>query len=537
MSARRFEPARTGCFVHRAARHFAACVIGFALLGASDLERLPPPSERAAFAVVARDPYLELRFRGLALKSARQNPGLSEIAFDFAAAVDGELFAELERVVPEWIEFAYAGYDSAVIRTKRPASFTTRPEADGFSLRIEPTDAYGPGASELAAENARLDAMTGHPVRAQASFDGLQREDPRNPYVLRTRAGVEAQLGDWQAAQRYYALALAERPRDENLKRAYDRAQRETGPHVGIGGEWRHVETGETIIAVTASGRLPAFRRLALTAEAKETIADADAVQRLDGTVAPYSDNALSGALGLVYTFTDGFELSGEALAGPNGGGLRGALRRRQASNETEIKTFFGEPYLETAEAIAAKAHRDGAELRHAQRIAKGLWGEAALRVLRYGVDDQRDTARSLGFTASLRFVRELFGWSAGVAYEVEGEYLYEEHPRLDVFGTSFLPLGLRDREVHALSGSMSAPLGEDFWFDSYAGYAYDRYGGNGPFGGLALRYTPLPGFDISLGASHSEVSGRQGEEGATTSAGLNLIYKMPGDPLLGPHD
>lgn len=495
-----------------------------------------PASHGAAFAIVSRSPAAELLFRGMRLTNWRPRPEFNELVLDFAERVDGELFVELERQLPEWIEFAYAGYDSAVIRAKHPADFAVEPVAEGFRVRITFRGSVShPGATEYGAELARLDAERGDPSSARSELLGLQREDPRNPYVLRTRAGVEARVGDWEAAQRYYALALAERPYDEGLREAYDTALRETGSHIAASGEWRRTGGDETLITAQLDGGVALSPRWKISASASNVTVDGDIVQQPDGTDASVSDNVQAASLGIAYMLRGGDTIRLEGIYGEPGPGGRLAFLSRSANSETEAVFAYHEPYPETAEAIAADAVRDRAEFRHARRIARGLWGEAALRVTRYGVDDSDDVARTAGFAASLRFVRDLFGWSAGVAYEIEGEYVFDREVRLDPFATPFTPLGIRNRELHAPSGSLGVTLARDLWLDAYAGYAYDRYGGNGPFGGAALRYTPLPGFEISLGASHTEVSGRPGEEGATTSAGISVSYKLRGpEPEFG---
>jgi hypothetical protein len=87
------------------------------------------------------------------------------------------------------------------------------------------------------------------------------------------------------------------------------------------------------------------------------------------------------------------------------------------------------------------------------------------------------------------------------------------------------VPLSLRDREVHAFGGSFSDDWGKGFWFDAYGGYAIDRYANRGPYGGLALRFTPVPGLDLTLGGRYSTVADREGGAPNKVTAGLKLTY------------
>ena len=65
---------------------------------------------------------------------------------------------------------------------------------------------------------------------------------------------------------------------------------------------------------------------------------------------------------------------------------------------------------------------------------------------------------------------------------------------------------------MHALSGSLSTELLRGLWADVYGGYAIDRYGPDGYFGGGDLRYAFAPGWALTLGGGYSQVSTRQGE-------------------------
>ena len=53
---------------------------------------------------------------------------------------------------------------------------------------------------------------------------------------------------------------------------------------------------------------------------------------------------------------------------------------------------------------------------------------------------------------------------------------------------------------------------------------------GGGLYGG-SIRITPAPGFEIELGARHSNISLLQGELGGETSAGISLNVGFGGDP------
>ena len=92
------------------------------------------------------------------------------------------------------------------------------------------------------------------------------------------------------------------------------------------------------------------------------------------------------------------------------------------------------------------------------------------------------------------------------------------------------MPLSLRDREVHSFGGSFSGAWDAGFWFDLYGGYAIDRYANRGPFGGIGLRFTPSPGWDVMLGGRYSTVADKEGGAPNKVSAGLKLTYAWGAD-------
>ncbi|HEY5348074.1 MAG TPA: hypothetical protein VIJ72_07775, partial [Rhizomicrobium sp.] len=180
-------------------------------------------------------------------------------------------------------------------------------------------------------------------------------------------------------------------------------------------------------------------------------------------------------------------------------------------------------PYLVTPEAIADRATLDMATLGFAQQIDGGLWGAGAIAARRYGVQGDSDVAHTLGWSANLRYTFGIGDVLAGLSYDGLGEYTLNTHH----YSPGFVPLGIRDMEVHSATGGASFALLDGLWFDLYGGYAVDRYAGNGALYGGELRYTPVSGVDLALGARHTQVSTTQGEKGPQTSAGLSLTLGL----------
>lgn len=360
----------------------------------------------------------------------------------------------------------------------------------------------------------------------RVAVEGAQREDTRNPYVTRIRGPIDecGRCAHTSEAARMITL----RPYDKTRARDLESAEAETGNYARLSGDWRHYRHTQ-IVTSNAAATIPVFRGISLIGEVRDSWVQAKNVRRLDGSVKKLATNIVSGAAGFAAAIANGAEFKAEALYGINGPGGRIGYFDNWQGGDFQMAAIYHEPYVETAEGIADHASRDEARIAFSQRLMPGLWGRAELRTTRYGVRGDTNIAHTAGFDASLRYAQKIFGGlTAGLTYEVSGDYVFRRHKYLGLSPTPFNPLSIRTREIHAGSASLGIPLGLDLSADLYGGYAYDRYGEKGPFGGGEIRYHAAPGFDVALSGSYTKVSKRQGVTGAETTAGLKLIYKIP---------
>ena len=455
-----------------------------------------PPSEPSALTIVSRGPAVEIRIRGVSLKSARADDAQNTIAFDFNGPVSEEAFARLQDELPDWIDMAYTGYDNAVIKAKRPVTFLAKAESDGFSLRIVPREG-APGAPPPDMRAAD-DESGGPPIDKRA----------------------------WKMVQTYFTRASAERRFDSELRGAYDGFRDGAASVVTIAADWRH-SNGTMLASGTAHADIAMGDGIRLLGNVRDTLVNAKAVRRLTGAIVGYDYNDVSGSIGVGIPL-DGAVGTVEALYGRSGVGARLGLSEVFDDWHLGMVAAYREPYADTAEAIADRAERDYTSLFAAGQIFDGLWAAGDVRATRYGVHADSDVARTLGFHAGLRY--DLDGWPLSLTYDVDGEYVLKSHKYAGVPPTPFVPLSIADREVHQFGGAFSDTLSDDLWFDVFGGYAIDRYSKDGPYGGAALRFTPAPGFDLSLAGRYSTVAEREGESGNVLSAGLTLTYAWDDD-------
>lgn len=470
-----------------------------------------------SYEIVRRDPgALEIRFHNMPMREVRADDAQNALLINFNGAIDGAVFERLAADAPDWIDLAYGNYDSGVIRATRPATYLTRREQDGFSLRILARNPAAPSAAEPIMLRGPLDSA---PLQLQLP---LHKADARQPDANQPDVSPHNAFG---AARNHYALELAVNRDDPTLATAYDRANGPMASSVQLGSEWRQYHSGDTVIASSAEARLAIGPGLSLIGSLDDTDLRGKHVRFLNGLVGTQNTNIVSGSGGFALDLWDDQEIQGKVLAGNGvlGGTLAGFSD--SANGFWNAALTYHQPYLDTPEAAADKADRDEITLGMQDHLAYGLWGGLTGFARRYGIEGSDHVATTAGWSGGLRWSADFGGLLAALAYDGRGEYLVD-HRLFATGGIGFQPLGIRDMETHTVTGSLSANTGLDgVWFDLFGGYAVDRYAGDGAIYGASLRYTPQPGLDLALGVRHSAISLIEGETGSQTSAGLSITF------------
>lgn len=515
--------------------HYAAWAALFAFaLFARDASAAP-------FTAEEQDGRIEIRFENLPLANAAINEAQNEIALKFSGPVPDGVFSALETTYPQWIAFSFSGYDSAVVRAARPVTFTAKADGSGFLLTLSASTASpapetgggGAVADPIEVQKARLLSESGEAGAARDAFGRLIAAHPRDAALRRAAGDAEMRAGNPADALSHYDAAMALSPDDASLRAARAQALRDIGSFIRGGTDWQFVEDADTQVQSDIEGRIHLGGGVAIAFEGESRSVEDDEVQvPEDGSLEAYDETRQRGEVALVYA-RDGFEVRAGATGqmGGDGGsevGAVAALLRRTSDDEVELRATWREPWWETTSGIRYNGVRDGASLTYARRITPSLSANVGLRVARYGIDGDDDLARTWGFSAGLRK-----SWRAGrdteisLGYGVDGDYVIARETRVDGFLQPYYPIDIDDSETHALDLSLGTMLAPGLRADAYAGFAYDRFGSNGPFGGLALTWSPTDNVDLTLSASHSAVSGRSGEEGAVTRAGASLTWRF----------
>lgn len=240
------------------------------------------------------------------------------------------------------------------------------------------------------------------------------------------------------------------------------------------------------------------------------------------------------GALGLGFETAGDSAITVQALEGNSVTGGRFTGYVGDPNSFWQVDMAYHKPNLDTPEALPARGFTDQIVLGTGQRLGWGIWASLAGHGTNYGMHGDASTGKTAGWDFNLRWSADLGGIVlAGLSYDGHGDYVMASETRTGAAPSPYIPFGLRDLETHAATGSLSAlMLGNSTWLDLYGGWIDDRYTTNGAIYGGAIRFRPAPGFDIALGARHSNVSWMQGEKGAETTAGISLTLGFDGPSL-----
>ncbi len=523
--------------------------------------------------VVSNGPALELRFHGVPLKSVRADDSQNALALDFVQPVDPAVLDRLNGALPGWIAMAYASYDNGVIRAARPVTFLTRPEVDGFSLRLEPRAGAAPqpqpfqAAPGVGAAGAPAPPPQAYAQQQQAGpYPAQPQQQPyaqqqypqqggpypppqqQQPYPPLQANGQQQQiypppppqsqapLDAFAAARNYYSLEQAINREDLLWSLAYGRAAARTDSRAGIGGEYHQFHNGDRVGNSFGSLRL-ALGGVALLGSVSDTTAKGSNVRTATGTFAATSNiSRISGSAGLGIAMGGDSEVRLEGLAGAGTVGGRFTSWSGTPDGFVSASLVYHAADLDTPETLLDKAVRDEASLSVGQRLGYGLWGSFTGRLDNYSLQGHHDMVQTAGWSGNLRWDNELLpGFFAGLAYDGRGEYRLHYDTLTGTAPTPYVPLSIRNLETHTASGSFSAMLWDQLWLDAFGGYSYDRFAKKGDaLYGASIRVTAAPGFEVEIGGRHTGISLQQGELGSETSAGVSLNIGFGGPPRTG---
>ena len=430
------------------------------------------------------------RASGIPLKSVRADDNQNALALDFNQPVDPAIFDRLNSALPGWIAMAYSNYDNGVIRAARPVTFLTRPEIDGFSLRLEPRGNVGPAPQPAPFQPAPFQQQGGpypppgapypqqppHPYPQGGPPQGGNAPPP-GPQTQAQQPIPFAPYETYAAARNYYGLEQAVRRGDPTWTTAYRRAAMRSDSDAGLGLEYRNFHNGDHVLSGHGAFKVTLGAGASLLGSIYETSAKGKNVRNAAGTfTASSSTNQISGDAGIGFELGNDSELTLEGVVG-NGtaGGKIGAWSGSPDGFFSGTLVYHGAD-LTTPEALLNKAVKDEATFSAGRRLGWGLWGSLGARYTNYSLTGHSNAVQTAAWDANLRWDAELVqGLFAGISYDGQGEYRLKYDSLTGTLPSPYVPLSIRNMEDHAATASLSASLWDKVWLDAFGGYVYDR--------------------------------------------------------------
>jgi hypothetical protein len=395
------------------------------------------------------------------------------------------------------------------------------------------TPAEDSGGFRLRLLQAQLLAQTGQLAAARERFEVLRREMPESPEPLSGSAGLALQTGRWRQALAYYQDALLLDPEAPAIAAAIGAIERAAGRRLRADIEYRETEGGlgtgkATAIIGGISGQQPFGEGWRLGFAGDVAQIDAAQVQRSNGTVGPFSGERQRAELFLQHDSVGGRVVIGSLFAS---GDTLGAGLRAEFPDDygvTGLRAEYRRPNWDFFQSMIDHGTRDRVAIGRRHRLTNDLTGRLEVGANRYGIEGDRDAAKTASVTGELR-LGDLAGLRGlSTAYVFDGEYVLRRSEQTDPTGQRFAPLQILDREVHAIILSYAGAWGDNavglLTTDVSGGYGVDRYGKAGPLFSGALGYARNR-FEVRLRGSYVENIGRA--RGTTTVFGLALTWSL----------
>jgi hypothetical protein len=399
-----------------------------------------------------------------------------ELLVRFDRRLDVASPADLAKQAPAWIESVSMGFDTMLVRAARDVTFRVTSAGQTTTIELAPVmaaEAEPPadqeGERRLELLRAQLLVNEGRLGAAEAALSRFVGQHPTSVPGLVTLAQVEMQRGRWRAAERRLNDALGLDPANEDVAVTLDDIRGAQGSRIRTDVEIKHVDSGQE----EESARLSGHARVTRTVRVGVG---------LEGRRLTYLNRRTERDRGEAFLQADFERGSMLRLSGFGGEGIGGGLSfaHPDAAGRTLAQIEYRRVYWEFVESIVGNGTRDRAEIRREQPLGSRFNLRGAAAANRYGLGGVADVARSLAAEAGATALLWPRNPSIGIDYALDAESVRSLTP-----GT----LPLVSREVHALGATTFVRFSRRLTGDAFAGYAWDRLGGRGPFTGGRLTY------------------------------------------------
>lgn len=463
-----------------------------------------------------------------------------EMRISFNTPIDGK--APVAKKDYAWVENTRAGYDSMVVSAKPGYVLKFMPTAENTMqvVPVQQDQVVNPQIQQQRDQDLRLQMLyaqieqqNGQTEAAQKRLAILQQYYPNNPQLLTYAAGIQSSAGNTSDALALLDRAQSLDPYNEGIADMRSGVGRSYVARNFVKADYEHRTIGDNNEDIgTLSGAARVADNVEVGFNAQHNWIDADILRRgTDGQIGSYKSERDRGEIYAALLLDGGARAQASLYANNDTVGAGVGYDFNNALGRTGLFAEYHRPYWDFTEAVYEHATRDRVGARHSAQLnpTLSLGVETALNRYNTKVDD--DVAQSGLFRLAL--IQRLQEKTAtqpylGIGYAFDGEYMIGDRTARNtaVSQGDYYLLPIRTREVHFLSGILQHDLTPTTHINLVGGWAYDRFGGNGPQ--IEGRLTQDITDDVEVGVRGLYgLSRNSGNSDDATNVGAHLMYKF----------
>lgn len=357
---------------------------------------------------------------------------------------------------------------------------------------------YEQGGSQVSDQHLRIELLKaeimlgkGDYTQALAKYKALEIEYPENPYPLIGQASINNYQGFWENALQKLDKAQTIEPDNRDVARVRKRIFDLKRTQLTAGIEYRStndIESGPVSV-LRGHKLLDNYDKVGFNYE--HFFYEVENAVRMNGVIGDYRSNAFLAELYYHHNLANNHRVEASVHGSRSGAG--GSLAYVLPGVTGGPLKFFGEynkPFWFLGQGMVNDSARDRAGFIQQLLLSNQWFGNIGATVNRYTYDGNEEVAKSIGVNGSLGYRFAQFTQpDVSIIYGFDGDYLFDEDVSRTVGGLTFQPFPIQKREIHTLALNLRDDTMEDFWWELYGGYAYDRFGGRGVIAGGELNY------------------------------------------------
>lgn len=481
-----------------------------------------------------------MRVNSQAVSGVQALSGGREMKISFNQPIEGK--APIAEKDYAWMENARAGYDSMVVSAKPGYVLKFMPTADN-TMQVVPMTYQQPALSpqvEIQREQdlrlqllyAQIEHQNGDDAAAERRIAALKQYYPNNPQLLTYAASLQSSAGNSADALALLNQAQTLAPDNEDIVAIRNNlGKQQINNYIKADYEYRGIGDNNEHIG-TLSGAVRATNKLELGFNYQRDWMDTENIRRgSDGRIGNYKTERDRGELYAAWLMERGARAQASLFANNDTAGAGLSYDFNNSLGRTGLFAEYHRPYWDFVEAVYEDTTRDRVGARHYAQINPTLSMGLETSLNRYNTREDDDVAKSALFRLSL--VQRLQQQTAdqpylGIGYGFDGEYMTGDRTARNtpVSAGDYYLLPIRTREVHFLSGILQHDLTPSTHVNLIGGWAWDRFGGNGPQVEGRLTQDITDSVEAGVRARYG-LDRNSGNSDSATNVGAHLMYKF----------